>query len=97
MVVAGAGVVPAVIEIPAATRMAAKSTAVGAGLLLSELTGLPWYLITLAYAPGGLAEMSLVAFGIGQDVPFVATHHLCRIGMVILLAPLAFRLMKKYF
>ena len=73
------------------------STAVGAGLLLSELTGLPWYLITLAYAPGGLAEMSLVAFGIGQDVPFVATHHLCRIGMVILLAPLAFRLMKKYF
>jgi uncharacterized membrane protein AbrB (regulator of aidB expression) len=73
------------------------STAVGAGFLLSGITGLPWYLITLAYAPGGLAEMSLIAFGIGQDVPFVATHHLCRIGMVILLAPLAFKLIKKYF
>jgi membrane AbrB-like protein len=73
------------------------STAVGAGLLMAELTGLPWYLVTLAYAPGGLAEMSLVAFGIGQDVAFVATHHLARIAMVVLLAPLAFKLIRRHF
>ena len=72
------------------------SSAVGFGLLLAELTGLPWYVITLAYAPGGLAEMSLVAYGIGQDVAFVATHHLCRIGMVVLLAPLAFRILRRF-
>ena len=86
-----------VIKISVGSAVILMSTAVGAGLLLSEVTGLPWYLITLAYAPGGLAEMSLIAFGIGQNVPFVATHHLCRIGMVILLAPLAFKLIKKYF
>ena len=85
-----------VIRISIGSTFILMSTAVGAGLLLSEITGLPWYLITLAYAPGGLAEMSLIAFGIGQNVPFVATHHLCRIGMVILLAPLAFKLIKKY-
>lgn len=73
------------------------ASAVGFGLLVSELTGLPWYVVTLAYAPGGLAEMSLVAFGIGQDVAFVATHHLCRIGMVVLLAPLAFKLIARFF
>ncbi len=73
------------------------ASAVGFGLLIAEITGLPWYVITLAYAPGGLAEMSLVAFGIGQDVAFVATHHLCRIGMVVLLAPLAFKLIARFF
>jgi uncharacterized protein len=73
------------------------SSAVGFGLLIGEVTGLPWYVVTLAYAPGGLAEMSLVAFGIGQDVAFVATHHLCRIGMVVLLAPLAFKLIARFF
>jgi len=73
------------------------STAVGFGLVLAELTGLPWYVVTLAYAPGGLAEMSLVAYGIGQDVAFVATHHLCRIAMVVLLAPMAFLLIRKAF
>lgn len=73
------------------------STAVGFGLLLAEFTGLPWYVITLAYAPGGLAEMSLVAYGIGQDVAFVATHHLCRIAMVVLLAPIAFSLIRRAF
>ena len=54
-------------------------------------------IITLAFAPGGLAEMSLVAIGIGQDVPFVATHHLCRIGIVVFLAPITFKLIGKYF
>jgi uncharacterized protein len=73
------------------------ASAVGFGLLIGEITGLPWYVVTLAYAPGGLAEMSLVAFGIGQDVAFVATHHLCRIGMVVLLAPLAFKLIARFF
>jgi uncharacterized protein len=86
-----------IIRISLGSAIIWMSSAVGFGLLIGELTGLPWYVVTLAYAPGGLAEMSLVAFGIGQDVAFVATHHLCRIGMVVLLAPLAFKLIARYF
>ncbi|UUX50548.1 AbrB family transcriptional regulator [Nisaea acidiphila] len=71
------------------------STAVAAGFLLQDLVGLPWYVLVLAYAPGGLAEMSMVALGIGQDVAFVATHHLFRIAFIVVLAPLAFRLIRK--
>ena len=72
-------------------------TAVGAGFLLQDITGLPWYVLVLAYAPGGLAEMSMVALGIGQDVAFVATHHLFRIAFIVILAPLAFRLIRRWF
>ena len=85
-----------VLRVSLGSALILMTSAVGFGLVLAEITGLPWYVITLAYAPGGLAEMSLVAFGIGQDVAFVATHHLCRIGMVVLLAPLAFRLIRKF-
>ena len=79
-----------ILKISIGSTFILMSTAVAGGLLIGELTGIPWYLVTLAYAPGGLAEMSLIAIGIGQDVPFVATHHLCRIGIIILFAPLAF-------
>ncbi len=86
-----------IIRVSIGSTIILMSTAVGAGFLLTDLTGLPWYMITLAYAPGGLAEMSLVAIGIGQDVAFVATHHLFRIAAVVLLAPVAFKFLKSYF
>ncbi|MBM85148.1 MAG: ammonia monooxygenase [Rhodospirillaceae bacterium] len=85
------------IRISIGSAVILMSTAVAFGLLLAEYTGLPWYVITLAYAPGGLAEMSLVAYGIGQDVAFVATHHLCRIALVVLFAPIAFSLIRRLF
>ena len=71
-------------------------SAVAMGFAVEELTGIPWHVVVLAYAPGGLAEMSIVALGIGQDVAFVATHHIFRIGMVVILAPLAFRMMRPF-
>jgi membrane AbrB-like protein len=49
--------------------------------------------VLLAYAPGGLAEMSLVALAMQADVAYVATHHTFRIAIVILFAPLVFRLL----
>ncbi len=64
------------------------------GLALEEITGIAWFILVLAYAPGGLAEMSLVALAIGRDVAFVATHHICRIGIIVLLAPAAFKVMR---
>ena len=65
------------------------------GLALERITGVPWFILVLAYAPGGLAEMSLIALALGRDVAFVATHHIFRIGFIVILAPMAFRLMRR--
>ena len=46
--------------------------------------------VLLAYSPGGLAEMSLVALAMDADVAYVASHHLVRISLIILTAPLVF-------
>ena len=49
----------------------------------------------LAYAPGGVAEMSLIAIAIDADPAFVATHHLARIFAVLLTLPLATGLIRR--
>ncbi len=51
--------------------------------------------LSLAFAPGGLAEMSLIAIAINADAAFVATHHVVRIFLIVVLAPLAFRLTRR--
>lgn len=43
--------------------------------------------IVLAFSPGGLAEMSLVALALGIDVAFVSTMHVIRIVLIIGLVP----------
>ena len=47
--------------------------------------------VILAYAPGGLAEMSLVALALAIDSAFVASHHVLRIMMIVIVAPTLFR------
>ena len=47
--------------------------------------------VILAYAPGGLAEMSLVALALAIDSAFVASHHVLRIVMIVIVAPMLFR------
>jgi len=47
--------------------------------------------VILAYAPGGLAEMSLVALALAIDSAFVASHHVLRIMMIVVVAPTLFR------
>jgi membrane AbrB-like protein len=59
---------------------------------LAQITGLPVVSLILAFSPGGLAEMSLIAIAIGADAAFVATHHVVRIFMIVVIAPLAFKL-----
>ncbi len=59
---------------------------------VDRVTGIGVSALTLAYAPGGLAEMSLVALALGIEAAFVATHHIVRIFLIVVLAPLAFRL-----
>ncbi len=60
--------------------------------LIHLATGLPAEALVLAFAPGGLAEMSLIALALSMDAAFVATHHIVRIFLVVVLAPLTFRL-----
>ena len=64
------------------------ATTVAFALVLAPATGLDWRPIVLAYAPGGLAEMSLIALSLGIETAFVATHHVIRIGLIVVVAPL---------
>lgn len=71
-------------------------------LILAILSGLVTEFVTvsgiappiegfLAFTPGGQAEMSMLAIIAGADLGFVIVHHLMRIFLVILGAPLASR------
>lgn len=48
----------------------------------------------LAFAPGGQAELTVLAIIVGADMAFVVAHHVLRIFVVILGAPLFARLFK---
>ncbi|MBP7001857.1 AbrB family transcriptional regulator [Amaricoccus sp.] len=46
--------------------------------------------IFLAFSPGGIAEMGLVAISLGIEPAFVIVHHLARIILTVSLAPLLY-------
>lgn len=48
----------------------------------------------LALAPGGQAELTVLALIVGADVTFVVAHHMLRLFVVILGAPLAARALR---
>lgn len=48
----------------------------------------------LAFAPGGQAEMTVLAIIVGADLGYVIVHHLTRVMVVILGAPVAARLFR---
>ena len=50
----------------------------------------------LAFAPGGQAEMTVLAIVSGADLGFVITHHLTRIVLVIIGAPIAAKLIRRW-
>ena len=49
----------------------------------------------LAYSPGGLTEMSLLALAMDQDITYVSLMHLIRITLVIAIAPIVFEQIMK--
>ena len=75
-----------------AFRLAIVSTAIMMAVAavtawgVNVVTGYSTAQLLLAYAPGGLNEMSLVSLAIQADVAFVATHHLVRIIVLLALA-----------
>ena len=71
--------------------------AAAAAWVLSTWTGLPFPAIWLAFAPGGVAEMTLISLALGIDVAFVSTHHMVRVVFMVLAAPLVFHLLERKF
>lgn len=57
---------------------------------IGAATGIDPVLLTLAYSPGGLAEMSMVALSLSLEPGFIIVHHLTRVVLVLVGAPLAF-------
>ena len=74
----------------AALIMVAIAGAFAAGL--GELTGTSYTALFLALAPGGLAEMSIIALSFGTAAAFVSTHHIVRIILLVIIAPALFRM-----
>ncbi|QCO14621.1 AbrB family transcriptional regulator [Azospirillum brasilense] len=67
-----------------------------AAWMVDEATGLGLAALILAFAPGGLAEMTLVALALNIDVALVATHHMVRIILIVTLAPGLYLLWRKW-
>ncbi|QKV19670.1 AbrB family transcriptional regulator [Oricola thermophila] len=69
--------------------------AVGCGYFLQDLTGTSLEALILSFAPGGLAEMSLIALSLHLSVPFVTLHHLYRIFFTVAVLPQLYRLIER--
>lgn len=58
--------------------------------IIARVMGMPLSQAFLAYAPGGLTEMSLLTLALGQDIAYVSVTHIIRITMIIAVAPVVF-------
>ena len=65
-----------------------------AALLMVQLTGLDLLSLWLAFVPGGLYEVTLLALIFGFDIAFVAFHHTARILLIFITMPFAAGLFK---
>ena len=64
-----------------------------ATVVIAKTTGISFLAAWLAFVPGGLYEVTLLALIFGFDVAFVAFHHTVRVMLIFLSLPtLAFRL-----
>ncbi len=67
-----------------------------AALSIAPLTGVSFAALWLAFAPGGLPEMMLMSIALGVDPAFVSTHHLYRVILLVIIAPLSYRLYSQW-
>ncbi len=80
--------------LPVATAAFVASTAVAAvfSAATAALAGVSFGVAFIAFAPGGLEAMALLAVLLGLDPLFVGAHHMVRFMAVGLLLPLVIRL-----
>ena len=69
---------------------------VGFAVVINQITGVGVRDLILAYSPGGLAEMSLVALALGGDAAFVSTHHIVRIVLIVVFAPFLYGMFRRW-
>jgi len=68
----------------------ALATATMCAAVASAAAGLPIALTLLAFAPGGLDAMTIMAFALNLDPAYVASHQIVRyVGIVLLMPPVA--------
>ena len=65
------------------------------GEAVERTMGIPFAAALLAFSPGGLAEMSLIALSLNVDAAYVSSHHIVRIFLIVLAAPQVFRLLRR--
>ncbi|KMK65099.1 AbrB family transcriptional regulator [Puniceibacterium sp. IMCC21224] len=66
-------------------------SATAAAVVMARLTGHDMIELVLAYAPGGIAEMSIITLAVGGNIALVAIHHLLRVSLVLFVAPPLYR------
>ncbi|MCX2723609.1 AbrB family transcriptional regulator [Roseibium salinum] len=66
---------------------AAFLTSILGAWIVARLVGIPFGQALLAYAPGGLEVMTLLAFMLDLDPAFVAAHQIARFTAMVLLLP----------
>ena len=64
-------------------------------LAVYPIIGQPVEQVILAFSPGGLAEMSIVALAMNADIVYVSSHHVARIAVVMAFASMVFRLLER--
>jgi membrane AbrB-like protein len=69
------------------------AVALGMTLGFADWAGIKTEALMLVLSPGGMAEMSLVALGLGVEVAIVASMHIFRIAVVVIAVPPVFRLL----
>jgi membrane AbrB-like protein len=71
----------------------AMCVSVGGAALVTSVLHLPFGLTLLAFAPGGLETMTLLAFALSLDPAYVAAHQVARYVAMVLFLPVLMRLM----
>jgi uncharacterized protein len=72
------------------------TVAVVSALVVAWLLSLSPAGMIMAYAPGGLEAMTILAFALHLDPAFVGTHHLARFLFVSLTIPIAVKLIERF-
>ena len=67
--------------------------AMAAAFTLHQVTGLDQDALWISFAPGGLAEMTLISLAMDIDTAFVSTHHTIRILFIVTVIGFATRLL----
>ncbi|NJM35724.1 MAG: AbrB family transcriptional regulator [Rhodomicrobium sp.] len=70
----------------------ALAVSVTSALIVAYSLDIPPGTVIIAFAPGGLETMTIIAFVLGLDTAFVAAHQLARFIGLSLLLPLAAKL-----